>query len=258
LRLYRRTAGLARCRKPCARAQGRCWQAGNKYPSARTQRIRPRPRLRRSRPIAQIGPCRSVPSHRGGCQSPRWPRAGSLGFCHPARTSAALMVLVPMPAEDDGDILLSGKTGKLLNAMLAAFGIDSAQIYRASALPARIALPDWAAMASAGLGAVLAHHVALVSTAAASGVRKDRHLERYWGTVQRITLRIYTSLTMTPALFRWVSSMILKLFWRSQAGRPECGNVGWMDVRQNRAAHRATGRWALTDLNGNGPAVKMS
>ena len=73
------------------------------------------------------------------------------------------MVLVPMPAEDDGNILLSGKTGKLLDAMLAAFGIDSDQVYRASALPARIALPDWAAMASAGLGAVLAHHIALVS-----------------------------------------------------------------------------------------------
>ena len=77
--------------------------------------------------------------------------------------NAALMVLVPMPAEDDGEILLSGKTGKLLDAMLAAFGIDSAQVYRASALPARIALPDWAAMAEGGLGAVLAHHIALVS-----------------------------------------------------------------------------------------------
>ncbi len=75
----------------------------------------------------------------------------------------ALMVLVPMPAEDDSEILLSGKTGKLLDAMLEAFGIDSAQVYRASALPARIALPDWAALASAGLGAVLAHHIALVS-----------------------------------------------------------------------------------------------
>lgn len=75
----------------------------------------------------------------------------------------ALMVLVPMPAEDDGEMLLSGKTGKLLDAMLTAFGIESAQVYRASALPARIALPDWAAMARAGLGAVLSHHVALVS-----------------------------------------------------------------------------------------------
>lgn len=74
----------------------------------------------------------------------------------------ALMVLVPMPAEDDGEVLLSGKTGRLLDAMIAAFGVDPAQVYRASALPARIALPDWAEFAGGGLGAVLARHVALV------------------------------------------------------------------------------------------------
>jgi DNA polymerase len=75
----------------------------------------------------------------------------------------ALMVIVPMPAEDDGEVLLSGKTGRLLDAMIAAFGIDPAQVYRASALPSRIALPDWAGLAGAGLGAVLAHHIALVA-----------------------------------------------------------------------------------------------
>ena len=79
------------------------------------------------------------------------------------RQGAALMVLVPMPAEDDGDALLSGKTGKLLDAMLSAFGLDPAQVYRASALPARIALPDWAALGAAGLAAVLARHVALAA-----------------------------------------------------------------------------------------------
>jgi DNA polymerase len=76
---------------------------------------------------------------------------------------AALMVLVPMPAEDDGEALLSGRSGKLLDAMLAAFGLDPAQVYRASALPARIALPDWAGLGTAGLAAVLAHHVALAA-----------------------------------------------------------------------------------------------
>ena len=49
----------------------------------------------------------------------------------------ALMVLVPMPAEDDDGALLSGKAGRLLDAMLAAFGVDPARVYRASALPAR-------------------------------------------------------------------------------------------------------------------------
>ncbi len=86
---------------------------------------------------------------------PRLPPNGPAG--------AALMVLVPMPAEDDADTLLSGRTGRLLDAMLAAIGVDPAQVYRASALPARIALPDWAGMAGAGLGAVLAHHVALAA-----------------------------------------------------------------------------------------------
>ena len=86
------------------------------------------------------------------------PRAAPSGPANPA-----LRVLVPMPAEDDGETLLSGKTGTLLDAMIAAFGIDPAQVYRASALPARIALPDWAGLAGAGLGAVLAHHVALVA-----------------------------------------------------------------------------------------------
>ncbi len=90
------------------------------------------------------------------------PRVSPSGPANPA-----LMVLVPMPAEDDGEALLSGKTGTLLDAMLAAFGIDPAQVYRASALPARIALPDWVGLAGtrsgAGLGAVLARHVALVA-----------------------------------------------------------------------------------------------
>ena len=76
---------------------------------------------------------------------------------------AELMVLVPMPAEDDGDALLSGRAGRLLDAMLAAMGFASNAVYRASALPARIALPDWAGLGAAGLAAVLARHVALAA-----------------------------------------------------------------------------------------------
>jgi DNA polymerase len=76
---------------------------------------------------------------------------------------AALMVLVPMPAADDGEALLSGASGRLLDGMIAASGIDPGQVYRASALPARIALPDWAMLAAGGLGGVLAHHVALAA-----------------------------------------------------------------------------------------------
>ncbi|WP_421838405.1 hypothetical protein [Novosphingobium sp.] len=79
------------------------------------------------------------------------------------RHGARLMVLVPMPAEDDSEALLSGRCGKLLDAMLSAMGIDPGDVYRASALPARIALPDWAGLGSAGLGDVLKRHVALAA-----------------------------------------------------------------------------------------------
>ncbi len=76
---------------------------------------------------------------------------------------ARLMVLVPMPAEDDDEALLSGRTGKLLDAMIGAMGLDPATIYRASALPARIALPDWAGLGTSGLGEVLKRHVTLAA-----------------------------------------------------------------------------------------------
>lgn len=86
---------------------------------------------------------------------------GARRFAPVGPRSAELMVLVPMPAEDDGETLLSGRTGKLLDAMIAAMGIEPAAVYRACALPARIALPDWAGLGAAGLGDVLKRHVAL-------------------------------------------------------------------------------------------------
>jgi len=76
---------------------------------------------------------------------------------------AALMVLVAMPEEVDEDRLLSGRSGKLLDAFLAAAGLDRAAIYVASALPARVALPDWADLGQKGLADILARHVALVA-----------------------------------------------------------------------------------------------
>lgn len=73
-----------------------------------------------------------------------------------------LMVVVPMPEPEDADTLMSGKAGRLLDGFLAAAGLSRAQIYCAAALPARITAPDWAALAEAGLGQVLVHHIALV------------------------------------------------------------------------------------------------
>lgn len=88
---------------------------------------------------------------------------GARRFAPIGPRGAKLMVLVPMPAEDEGETLLSGRSGKLLDAMLGAMGMSSASVYRASALPARIALPDWAGLGAAGLGDVLKRHIALAA-----------------------------------------------------------------------------------------------
>lgn len=77
--------------------------------------------------------------------------------------AAELMVLVPMPEDGDSQALLEGRSGRLLDAMLAAIGLNRTQIYLASALPARISMPDWADLAAQGLGDVMAHHIALAS-----------------------------------------------------------------------------------------------
>lgn len=77
--------------------------------------------------------------------------------------NAKLMILVPMPSPDDGEALLSGRAGRLLDAMLGAMGIARNETYLASALPAHVPMPDWAALRATGLGEVLLHHIALAS-----------------------------------------------------------------------------------------------
>ncbi|ABD26220.1 hypothetical protein Saro_1780 [Novosphingobium aromaticivorans DSM 12444] len=76
---------------------------------------------------------------------------------------AKLMIVVPMPSADDGDTLLSGRAGRLLDAMLAAMGLERGETYIASAIPAHVPMPDWAALRQAGIGDVLLHHIALVA-----------------------------------------------------------------------------------------------
>ena len=76
---------------------------------------------------------------------------------------AALMVLVAMPEDGDGAALLSGPQGRLLEAMLRAFGTPRDEAYVASALPRRLPAPDWTQLAAEGLGEILAHHVALAA-----------------------------------------------------------------------------------------------
>ena len=76
---------------------------------------------------------------------------------------APLMVLVAMPEPGDSADPLAGCQGRLLDAILTAFGFARPEIYLASILPRPVPAPDWAAMTSAGLGEVLAHHVALAA-----------------------------------------------------------------------------------------------
>lgn len=76
---------------------------------------------------------------------------------------ADLMVLVPMPAADDEEALLSGRAGRLFDAILGAIGVERSQVYAASALPAHVPMPDWQAFQAAGLGDVLLHHIALAA-----------------------------------------------------------------------------------------------
>ncbi|AIT78584.1 hypothetical protein [Novosphingobium pentaromativorans] len=79
------------------------------------------------------------------------------------QAGAKLMVVVDMPEPDDSQALLGGPQGRLLDAMLAAFGTRREDIYLASALPRATPAPDWAAMNERGLGQVLVHHVNLVA-----------------------------------------------------------------------------------------------
>lgn len=89
-----------------------------------------------------------------GRTSGRVPPRGSSG--------AEVMVIVPEPERDDGDHLLSGPQGKLLDAMLAAMGIAPESIYLASVLPRNMPMADWPALADKGFGGLLLHHVGLV------------------------------------------------------------------------------------------------
>jgi len=76
---------------------------------------------------------------------------------------ADLMIVVEEPEAGDTDTLLSGPHGKLLDAILTAFGTKREEVYLASALPRHTPGTDWAAMNARGIGQVLAHHVALVA-----------------------------------------------------------------------------------------------
>ena len=79
------------------------------------------------------------------------------------QAGAKLLVLVPMPEEQDTEVLLSGPQGRLIAAMAQAMGIAADQLAIASALPRHTLLPDWAALARDGMGEVLRHHLSLAA-----------------------------------------------------------------------------------------------
>lgn len=99
------------------------------------------------------------PSLDHGDVSRRVPARGAAG--------AELMILVADPEEGENEILgsnsLTSPQAKLLAGIIAALGLTEAQVYVASALPRPTPLPDWRQLAADGLGAVVAHHIALAA-----------------------------------------------------------------------------------------------
>lgn len=79
------------------------------------------------------------------------------------RAGADLMVMVEEPEATDAETLLSGPQGRLLDAILTAFGTRREDVYLASALPRHTPALDWSAMAERGIGQALIHHVRLVA-----------------------------------------------------------------------------------------------
>ena len=88
-----------------------------------------------------------------GPPAPRIPPRGGVG--------AKLMLIAPMPEQQDSDSLFSGPQGRLLHNMLAALGLSEGDAYFAAALPAAMQMPDWDGLAASGLGTVIAHHITL-------------------------------------------------------------------------------------------------
>lgn len=85
----------------------------------------------------------------------RVPPRGAIG--------APLMVIVAEPESSDGERLLSGPQGKLLDAMLRAMGIAPDQAYVASALTRHTPMADWTGITALGMDRVLIRHIELAA-----------------------------------------------------------------------------------------------
>lgn len=96
----------------------------------------------------------SEPALDNGRVTGRVPPRGAAG--------ADVMVIAAEPEREDQDSLLSGPEGRLLDAMLTAFGFAPDKAYVASALPRHTPMADWAELMQAGMGKALAQHIKLV------------------------------------------------------------------------------------------------
>lgn len=76
---------------------------------------------------------------------------------------AGLMILTDMPEPDDGDRLMTGAPGRLLDRMLAAIGESRESVYLASLAIARPLTGRIPAEADARLIALARHHIGLVA-----------------------------------------------------------------------------------------------
>lgn len=86
---------------------------------------------------------------------PRIPPRGKAG--------ASLMVVVEQPEEADTQMLLSGRQGAFLNAILAAMGMRDEDLYLAAVLPRHVPMADWNTVGLNGTGDILQHHVKLAA-----------------------------------------------------------------------------------------------
>ncbi len=102
--------------------------------------------------------------------APWWAAEPSLDDGHTAgrvaprgTANAALMILAEQPEAEDGERLLSGPQGQLLDRIVRALGLGEEDTYFASVLPRHMPMADWAALAGDGLGELAIHHIQLAA-----------------------------------------------------------------------------------------------
>ena len=88
---------------------------------------------------------------------------GGVAFAATGPATAALMILVDCPERDDGETLLSGPAGRLLDRMLAAIGLARDAVHLASVCAKRPTAGRVHQEVEAQLAAIAQHHVGLVA-----------------------------------------------------------------------------------------------